>query len=324
MKLFLNILFFIIGLVLLIKGSDFFVSSASRIAKKLRVSPLVIGLTIVAFGTGLPEIAIGISSAIAGSTELAVSNIIGSNMFNILFILGLVSVMAPVVIKKSSKKIDLPFLLIIGAILLLFSLDSALNGDAYNVISRTESIVLIGIVVLYMYITISNAKQHREEYVIEEVTEAKKEMKQWLNILLLVIGIGMVAFGGECVSTTAQYLALEIGLSEAIVGGVIIGIATNLPELFTSITALRRGENQMAFGNLIGSNIINTGFILGLISVISPVALTTAVIINLAVMLGVTVLVMVFSYTRSNINRIEGGALMVLYVGYVVFLVLTS
>lgn len=397
MAIFLNILFLIIGLALLIKGADFFVSGASAIAKKFKVPTMLIGLTIVALGTSLPELSVSVASAIKGSTDMSVGNIVGSNMMNMLLILGVVALIHPVPITKSSKKIDFPFLIVLTMLLLVFSADVILNGDAQNMISRTESIVFLAMLVFYITILVINANFSKKlpfakedelnfsgemssQTVNETLTkdEAKDEnkletnmistldndeslqeenlqtserqnqnlinqeekskklrfkkeknedkiLKSWQIALCLIFGLAAVVFGAECVSSTAQFLAIKIGMSEALVGLTIVAVGTSLPELATSIAASRRGDNQMALGNILGSNVINIALVLGLVGVISPVAITSTILIDMLILTIFTIIFSVICMTsKKEIKRWVGILLLIMYIAYITFAIVRN
>ena len=330
MAIFLNILFLVLGLVLLIKGADFFVSAASSVAKKLKVSSLVIGLTIVALGTSLPELAVSISSAISGATDLSIGNVVGSNMFNMLVCLGAVCMFQPIYMRKSTKKIDFPFLIALTGILLIFSLDRYLDGTSINFISRTESMLFIVILVLYMFVTVSNARKERQttiennEMAEQKPEEEVKQLKSWQTALYLILGLGMVVFGGECVSSTSQFLAIKAGMSEALVGITIVAFGTSLPEFVTSIVAAKRGENELALGNVIGSNIINISLILGAVGVITQITITLDMIIDLAILLFSTLIFILLCLRKGELRKKEGFVLLALYIAYLAFAIVRN
>lgn len=337
MEIFLNILFLIIGLALLIYGADFFVSGASAIAKKLKVPAMVIGLTIVSIGTSLPELAVSISSAISGATDLSVGNIVGSNMFNMLICLGSVSLFAPIKMKQSTKKVDFPFLIALTTILLIFGLDMVLDGLGYSILSRTESILLLVLLVLYMFVTVSNARKDRKKFVEQEnnlnlpegETETKeqkkeKELKIWQILLYSIGGIAAVIFGGECVSSTSQFLALKMGMSEALVGLTIVAISTSLPEFVTSVVAAKKGENEIALGNVIGSNIVNISLILGMVGVIAQINISVDMIIDMAILLASTILFIIMCLRKNELRKKEGILLIVVYVLYIAFAIVRN
>lgn len=351
MTIFLNILFLVVGMVLLIKGADFFVSGASAVAKRFKIPAMFIGLTVVALGTSLPELSVSIASAIKGSTDMSVGNIVGSNMMNMLLILGIVTLIKPVPINKSSKKIDFPFLIGITVLLLLFCADTILNGATANVVSRTESIVLLVMLIIYITILIFNTKKEhkllydrpesieptKEEVKVEETTEnndnkkskkrnkEKKDLKIWQIVIYIIFGLGAVVFGAECVSTTAQYLAIKMGMSEALVGLTIVAIGTSLPELATSIAASIKGENSMALGNIIGSSVINIALILGVVGVISPVVVSSTILVDMLILTVCTIIFAVLCMTRKqNINRWIGGILVSMNLAYIAFAIVRN
>lgn len=334
MTIFLNILFLVLGMALLIKGADFFVSGASAIAKKCKVPSLFIGLTIVALGTSLPELSVSIASAISNNIDMSVGNIVGSNMFNMIFIIGVVALFSPLPMSSSSKKIDLPFLIAITGALLLFSLDSALNGASNNMISRTESILFLVILILYLYILISNANRKRkrqlkqEKYLLknntQDANEPEKELKIWQIALYVIIGLGAVVFGGECVSTTAQFLAIKMGMSEALVGLTIVALGTSLPELATSIVAAKKGECDLALGNVVGSNIINITLILGSVGIISQAPISSVIVTDIIILFVCTIIFSFMCAKQSNVSKKEGIILLSLYIAYLAFAIIRN
>lgn len=328
MAIFLNILFLILGMVLLIKGADYFVSGASAIAKKLKVPSLFIGLTIVALGTSLPELSVSVTSAINNSIDLSVGNIVGSNLFNMLFVLGLIAILKPIPLQKTSKKIELPFFVATTGILMLFGFDIWLNGDTKNVLSRTESIILIVILILYMYVLISNAYKKRKSSKLEnpELIEEEENtnLKVWQIILYVVLGLSAVVFGGECVSSTAQFLALKMGMSEALVGLTIVALGTSLPELVTSVVAAKKGENELALGNVIGSNIMNISLILGSVGLIAKAPISTDIVVDLIILFVTTMIFAWFCIRKDNISKREGIVLLTLYIAYITFAIIRN
>lgn len=334
MAIFLNILFLIIGMALLIKGADFFVSGASAVAERLKVPSMFIGLTIVALGTSLPELSVSITSAISGSIDMSVGNIVGSNLFNMLLILGLISIFSPVPMSASTRKIDFPFLLVVTALLLLFSLDVFLNGAITNTLSRSESIIFLLILALYLYILIANANRKRKRQIKQEkylktaeelnTEQDKKQMKIWQIALCLVFGLAAVVFGGECVSTTAQFLAIKMGMSEALVGLTIVAVGTSLPELVTSVVAAKKGENDLALGNVIGSNIMNISLILGSVSLIGQAPVSSVILTDIAILLGTTIIFVILCSRKNSIKRKEGIFLLSLYIAYIAFAIIRN
>lgn len=344
MAIFLNILFLIIGMVLLIKGADFFVSGASAIAKRFKIAPMFIGLSVVALGTSLPELSVSIASAIKGSVDMSVGNIVGSNMMNLLLILGIIALIKPVPVNKSSKKIDFPFLIATTILLLLFCADTILNGGQSNIISRSESIVFLILIIIYITILIINAKKQQQNFEVDKniekiqlqedtqtqttnkkkVKKTKKDLKIWQMVLCLTFGLAGVVFGAECVSSTAQFLALKIGMSEALVGLTIVAIGTSLPELATSIAASIKGENDMALGNILGSSIINIALILGVVGSITQIPVSTTILVDMLILTISTIIFSILCMTQKNVNRIIGGIFVFMYVAYMTFAIVRN
>ena len=317
LKIFLNVLFLILGLGFLIKGADWFVGGSSSIAKRLKISPFIIGLTIVSFGTSAPELSVSLASAISGSADISVGNIIGSNLFNFLMVLGFSAIFVPIIVDKSVIKREFPFLLMTMAVLLAFSFDVFL-GDSVNIIGRGEGIVLVLLLILYVAILIKSG--NKEEFKEEILTE----QPLWQAIVFFVIGLGLVVFGGECVTQTSKFLAMKMGMSETLVGLTIVALGTSLPELMTSIIAAKKGENDIALGNVLGSIVFNVLMILGLTSIITPLAINNLVLIDMVIMMIVGIIVYLFAATKKGISRLEGAILILIYVGYVTYIVLRN
>ena len=335
MGIFLNILFLIIGMFLLIKGADYFVSGASAVAKKLKIPAIFIGLTIVAVGTSLPELSVSITSAIKNDVELSISNVTGSNMCNMLLILGTVAVFSKVKLSASTKKIDFPFLIAITSALALFACDIFIDGTNTNLLSRTDSIVLVTLLILYFSILISNAKKERKQMLEnsfelatleEQIKEENKPvvLKVWQILLYIILGLAAVVFGGECVSTTAKYLAIQAGMSETLVGLTIVAVGTSLPEFVTSVVAAKKGENDLALGNVIGSNIMNIALILSFVGIINPVVISSSIVTDLLILLGSTLFFSILCAKKSQIGKKEGVVLLIMYISYIAFAIVRN
>lgn len=336
MTIFLNILFLVIGMVLLIKGADFFVSGASAVAKRLKVPSMFIGLTIVALGTSLPELSVSITSAFSNSIDMSVGNIVGSNLFNMLLILGLVSLFKPIKLDKSTSKIDLPFLIAITGCLMLFALDTILDNSTTSLLTRTESVILIVLLCLYTYILIFNANRTRkrkirqaiylnkQNIIIEQTETQERPLKAWQMIIFIVFGLGAVVFGGECVSTTAKYLAIQIGMSEALVGLTIVALGTSLPELVTSVVAAKKGENDLALGNVIGSNIMNISLILGSVGLIAQAPISTTILTDIIILFACTIIFAICCLAKKKLGKGSGIVLISLYILYLTFAIVRN
>lgn len=310
MTIFLNLLFLIIGMGLLIKGADFFVSGASSLARRLKIPSMIIGLTIVAIGTSLPELVVSITSALKGSPDMSVGNVVGSNMFNTFLILGCVALMTNISIKPETRKIDLPILFIATMLICAFSL----NG-----LTRFECFYMFIIFIWYIVILIKNAKQN-----IQVQAEIEKPLTITRTILYLILGVIAVILGGEFVSTTASTLAICFGMSEALVGLTVLAMGTSLPELVTSLVALKKGENDIALGNVIGSNIANILLIIGLVGTINPISISITILTDIVILLVTTVIFGVMCYKSDKLDKRYGYALIIIYICYLAFTIIRN
>ncbi len=308
----MQIVLLIVGFVLLIKGSDFFVDGSSNIASILKIPTLIVGLTIVAFGTSAPEAAVSITSSLTGNNALAVSNIIGSNLFNMMLIVGLCALLNELKIGRDVIKIDLPFLVIITAIL------SAIIFIGWN-ISQIEGILLLIIIIGYVSFLVYNAKKSKESEIVE-----KPKMSLLRSVIYIVLGIAAIAIGGDLVVDSASYIAIAFGMSETLVGLTIVAMGTSLPELVTSLTALKKDENQLVIGNVIGSCIFNILFVLGASSAISPIAINPNMVVDIMLMLVVTILFYIFGKTQDKYDKKEGAILVGLFIIYMAFAILRN
>ena len=313
--------FLIVGFALLLKGADFFVDGASSIARLLKVSPLIIGLTIVAFGTSFPELAVSVTSAIKGQNELAVGNVVGSNIFNSLMVLGFSALFMPVVVQKNLIQKDLPFNILLSFILFVLFFDTVFNPGFPNTLSRGDGIVLLAFFAVYMFYMVFTALSSRSEY--EQQTEGDiKQMGVTKSILFTIFGAVAIVLGGDLTVDAASAIALSWGMSETLVGLTIVAIGTSLPELVTSIIAAKKGECDLAVGNVVGSNIFNILLILGVSSTINPIEMTDPhLFADMLIMLAVSVLTFAVSVPKK-IHRWEGAVMIALYVGYMVYIVL--
>ena len=302
----------IVGFVLLIKGSDFFVDGSSNIASILKIPTLIVGLTIVAFGTSAPEAAVSITSSLSGNNALAVSNVIGSNLFNMMLIIGLCALLRELKIGRDVLNKDLPFLVVITAILSGF----IIIGWS---ISRVEGIILFLLIIGYVSYLVYSAKKTKEAQIVE-----KPKMGLLRSIIYIVGGVAGIIIGADFVVDSASYIAIAFGMSETLVGLTIVAIGTSLPELVTSLTALKKEENQLIIGNVIGSNIFNILFVLGASSIISPITINPNMIVDIALMLGVTILFFIFGKTQDKYDKKEGFILVALFIAYMAFAIMRN
>ena len=313
----LVLVFLVIGFVLLIKGADFFVEGSSSVAKRLHVPSIIIGLTIVAMGTSLPETAVSVSASLTGNNELAVSNVVGSNIFNLMVVIGVCAMIATVNVAKETIKRDIPFSLICAGLLLFLGI--AGFGDL-------DGVIFLGAFAGYISYMIKVALKASKEGRKVEIEGASEEeirlISVPLSILFIIGGAAAIAVGGDITVDAASRIASDLGMSQTLIGLTIVSIGTSLPELVTSIVAARKNEVDMALGNAIGSNVFNILMVLGIASAISPVSLITENIIDLCVLIVFTVCVWIFAGTKKKIGKIEGFAMVALYAIYAVYIVI--
>ena len=324
MNIFLNILLLAVGFAGLIKGADFFVDGSSALARTLKVPGVIIGLTIVAMGTSAPELAVSTSAAIKGANEIALSNVVGSNIFNLLAVLGICALICPIPIDKAIIKRDFPFSIIITFGLLIAVGIGLFSGfdffgtpmlENVGIVSRPIGIILLALFIAYIVALIVLARKNQAQ------EEAGENMPVWKSLLLIAVGLVCIVIGGQLVVENAKGIAASLGMSETLIGLTIVAIGTSLPELVTSIVASRKGENGLAVGNVVGSNIFNILFILGVSATIHPIAVNYASVIDLAILTVVSIITLVFSLTKK-ISRIEGAAMILMYAATVVFAIL--
>lgn len=317
----MNYILLLIGFGLLIKGADCFVEGASSIAKKFRIPTLIIGLTIVAFGTSAPEAAVSIASAIKGQNEIALGNIIGSNIFNLLFVVGIAAVICPLQVKKSMIIKEFPFTLLSCIVLVILAQDRLFGGSTTDVLNRGDGLILLLFFCIFMYYLIEVAITARSEAVAGEEIAVMSLGKSSLFTLGGIIGI---VLGGDLVVDAATEIALAWGMSQNLVGLTIVAVGTSLPELVTSIVAARKGESDIALGNVIGSNIFNVFFILGASSCIHPIAVNPNSIADSLFLLVVTLVAYLFAITKKKINKVEGGFLVAIYIIYTILIIVRN
>ncbi len=319
MAILLNIVLLLVGFVLLIKGADFFVDGSSSLARKLKIPSLVVGLTIVALGTSCPELAVSVSSSLTGANSMAVGNVIGSNLFNLLVVLGVCAAITPVAVSKDVIKRDFPVSI---GVVVVFGVLLLIGTQSYT-LGRLEAVILLVLLVGYMVWTVTAALKGRKNAAAEETSE---KFIWWKCALFIIGGVAAIVFGGTLVVDNAKALSLALGMSETLAGLTVCAIGTSLPELVTSVVAARKGESDMAIGNVVGSNILNVVCILGVSGVISPITLAdtatfTNTMIDIGVFLAAAILCYIFCLNKK-INRVEGISLVVIYVAYMTYAVL--
>ena len=303
MNIFLNILLLVAGFAALIKGADFFVDGSAALARTFKVPGVIIGLTIVAMGTSAPELAVSTSAAIEGSNEIAISNVTGSNIFNLLAVLGVCAIIRPIPIDRGIVKRDFPFSIAVTLAVLAASginlITGAVSFDSpftkeVGEISRPFGIALLVVFVAYLALLIILARKNRTDEPDE------KPMAVWKSLILIVVGVACIVLGGQLVVNNARDIAAAFGMSETLIGLTVVALGTSLPELVTSIVASHKGENGLAVGNVVGSNLFNLLLILGVSGTIHPIAVNYASVIDLGILLAVSAVTLVFSLTKKN------------------------
>ena len=312
MGIVLQIGLLVLGFVMLVKGADWFVEGASGIAGKFGIPQLVIGLTIVAMGTSAPEAAVSITAALSGGegVDLTVGNVLGSNIMNVLVILGLTAVIVPVAIQKSTLMIELPFMIVISGVFLAI-------GLAGNVINRADGILLAVLFIIYMVYLLYMAKKGKEE-----VEEAHANKNIWLLLLMTVIGAVLIVFGSDFVVDSASEIAGVLGVSQRIIGLTIVAFGTSLPELVTSVTAAKRGKADIAIGNIVGSNVFNILFVAGITALITPVAFKQNFMVDGLATIGAAGLLLLGVVRKKELRRPAGAIMLACYAGYFVYLIM--
>lgn len=321
MEMVLNIILLVAGFVALVKGADLFVDGSSSIAAIFKVPSVIIGLTIVALGTSAPELAVSTSAALKGSNEIALSNVVGSNIFNLLMVLGVCAVIKPLPITKVIKKRDFPLSIVVTAALfgvlalqMIGKVDfgAVKMSDNVSEVSRIIGISLLVLFIIYIVVLIISAIKNKTE------GEPTKTMSPLKSILFIIIGLTLIIAGGQFVVNSAKFIAAAFGMSETLIGLTVVAFGTSLPELVTSIVASKKGENELAVGNVVGSNIFNMMFILGISAALHPITVNFACMTDFAILIVASIMVFIFAL-RNKINRVEGIVMILFYIATVVF-----
>ena len=324
MELLKAILILVIGFVLLIKGADFFVEGSSSVAKKFHVPAMLIGMTIVAMGTSLPECAVSVTASLANNNSLAVSNVIGSNIFNLMVVCGACALFSPLTIRQDTLKKEFPLSIICAALMLVL-------GYIGMTLGHIDGIIFLVLFVGYLLWMIQSAKKARAAVLsdpgqsgqieqAEFVEENIAILPTWTSLIFIIGGMIAIKFGGDFVVDGASSIASSMGLSQTLIGLTIVAMGTSLPELVTSLVAAKKGEVDMALGNVIGSDIFNILFVLGIATVISPISFLMENVIDIILLIIMSVIVLAFAWTRQQINRKEGILMLLMYAAYMVYI----
>lgn len=314
----INVVLLVIGLTILILGANWLVGGASSIAKRLGVSSLTIGLTVVAFGTSLPEMVVNILASVEGNSGLAIGNVLGSNIANILLILGIVAIIKPINIQSKTVRVEIPYTLLAAVLLFIMGSDSLIDGAEVSVLSRTDGIVLVIFLLFFIYYTFSTASLDENP-----PTTDIKARSTYISIAFILLGIGSLYGGGVMIVNHATAIAQTLGVPDSIIGLTILAIGTSLPELVTSVIAAYRGNSDIAVGNVVGSNIFNIFMILGVSSLIKPLGFYPSALFDILVACLSSILLFAFVFTGRGrmIDRKEGSMFVVFYLLYMSYLI---
>jgi cation:H+ antiporter len=314
----LTYLLFLAGFPLLIYGADIMVRGASSIALRLGISELAVGLTVVAMGTSAPELVVALMSASQGANDLAIGNVVGSNISNILLILGVSAVVCPIAMQKDVRWREIPFTVLSTIVLVALANDGLLHDGGPSAIDRGDGIALLGFLLVFLYYTFSVVQQQDVD-----VLDIKAQVPLPRSMAMVAGGVLGLIVGGKWIVDGAVELASQLGMSQGLIGLTVVAIGTSLPELATSVVAVRKGKAGIVVGNVIGSNVLNLLWILGITSVISPIRFNPALNNDIWFLLGVTALFFLFTFTlkRNRIDRPEGVVFLVLYAGYLIFVI---
>ena len=311
MNIAIQLLLLVVGFALLMKGADWFVEGASKIADRFGIPQLVIGLTIVAMGTSLPEAAVSITSALKGSAGITIGNVVGSNIMNVLVILGLTAVICVIPVKKTTVRYEIPFTIAITVLL-------AALGLADNKISRLEGGILWAFMIMYLLYLLKMAKNGETQ---EDMPEADKKQSLIKLILMVLVGAAMIVFGSDVTVDAATELAIIFGMSDRVIGLTIVAFGTSLPELVTSVTAALKGKTDIAVGNIVGSNIFNILFVVGTSALITPVAYSEGFLVDSITAVAAVVLLLICVLRKKTLGRLGGVVMLAGYAAYFVYLI---
>lgn len=312
MAVVIQILLLVLGFFFLVKGADWFVEGSSKVAEKFGIPQLVIGLTIVAMGTSLPETAVSISAAVKGSAEISIGNILGSNILNILLILGLTALICPVAVQKSTIRYEIPYVVLVSAVLMGI-------GYTDHIVSRLDGLILWALMICYLLYLRRMVKSGEET--LEEIPGEGVEMPVWKMLLMIVAGGACIVIGSDLAVDSASELARIFGMSERLIGLTIVAFGTSLPELVTSVTAAIKGKADIAVGNIVGSNIFNILFVIGTSSLITPIVYAESFFVDSIVCIAVAILLWLCVFRNKKLSRMGGAILLIADIVYFIYLV---
>lgn len=308
----------LLGFIFLIKGADLFVDGASALSKKMGIPSVIIGLTVVAFGTSLPEAAVSVTASLNGSSGISIGNVVGSNLFNLLVVAGSSAIFSAVSVNKQIIKKDFPFSIVSTFALLFLAYNIFTNPVSDMVLSSADGMVLLLFFAIFMFYTVKAALSSPADEDENDV----KDMPLWKQLLFIVIGIAAICLGGKFVVDSASEIARTFGLTEGLIGLTIAAVGTSLPELVTSIVAAKKGENDIAMGNVIGSNIFNILFVMGVASLIRPIAVDITSMYDIGILIISSLIIYLFTLRKREISRPLGITMVLAYFVYLVYIVM--
>lgn len=319
----MTIVLMLVGLALLLVGANYLTEGSSAIAKRFGISEFVIGLTIVAIGTSAPEFVVSLISTFNGTTDVAIGNILGSNLFNALMILGVTALIQPIRIERNTLSRDIPFGLLAAVVLAICGLDAWLNGEA-GVITRSEGLLMLCFFVVFMVYSFITAKRDEPTETAPTTEAPTKQHPIWLELIMIVGGLTGLIYGGDLFLEYAVIFARDLGMSEAVIAVTLMAGGTSMPELITCVIAASKNKGQMALGNVIGSNISNVFLILGTCATVSPLQLGNILPIDLIILVAASLIIAVtaFTFRRNELDRAEGTIFVLLYIAYIVYLLM--
>ncbi len=318
------VVWLLVGFVCLVKGADFFVDGSSSVAKTFKIPSVIIGLTIVAMGTSLPETAVSVTAALKGENAIAVSNVVGSNIFNLMVVVGACALIKPVGVNRALMNRDFPFSLAATVMMLVFMLDTVIFRAEKNMLSRVNGITFLVVFITYMAILITQTLAARKNAKDSDDDEEYKLMPIWKSALFIVIGVVGIKVGGDLVVNSASGIAALFGLSPTLIGLTIVALGTSLPELVTSVVAARKGENDLALGNVVGSNIFNILFVLGISASITPIETSMLSVYDLVILIIFNIYIYIMTKTRSELGRKTGLSMLIMYTLYTAYIIVRT
>lgn len=322
-----DIIFLLLGITMVLGGANYLTDGATAVAKKFHMSDLMIGMTVVAIGSSTPDLVVSLTSTLQDKGAIAVGNILGANIFDILFVVGICALVRPVVIGRATLQKEFPLVILSSAVFMIMACDVLIDGLSSNFIDRSDGLILICFFIIYCYTTYMVARQpDTNETSAGNSTPSSRPIKMWLACVMIAGGLAGLVIGGNWFVSSASGLAEKCGMSQSLVGLTIVAIGSSIPDLSTSLIAAVKGHSGIAIGNIVGSCTLNVFFIIGLCGIVKPMELGTINWIDFAVLVGGSVLIWVFGWVwgKRTITRREGVVLMLGYIGYIVYLILSN